>query len=70
MRSRSCEQEKSQFVDTSNISDYSVINLKGEGDFHPRIIWTRQQMRIPNYLSFKFLLRTCVMIRKKRNLTE
>ncbi|HEV8051768.1 MAG TPA: hypothetical protein VGP47_04675, partial [Parachlamydiaceae bacterium] len=28
-------------VDTSNISDYSMIDLNAEGNFQPRIIWTR-----------------------------
>ena len=28
-------------VDTSNISDYSMIDLNAEENFHPRVIWTR-----------------------------
>ncbi|WP_233356088.1 hypothetical protein, partial [Vibrio cholerae] len=28
-------------VDTSNISDYSMLDFHAEGNFHPRVIWTK-----------------------------
>jgi len=41
-------------VDTSNICDYSLINLKGIDDSHSRIrvIWTRPTPRLTQYYSY------------------
>jgi hypothetical protein len=41
-------------VDTSNIYDYCFLDLKGKGDFHPRVIWTLQDKRNATYSSCIF----------------
>lgn len=37
---RFLKNRKISVVDTSNICEYSLINLQGEGDFSPIVIWT------------------------------
>lgn len=40
-------------VDTSNILNYHMLNLCGEGDFRPRVIWTQITMENNTYRSYE-----------------
>ena len=42
---------KISVVDTSNIHDYCVVNLQGEGNFSPTVIWTELSVGETKYYS-------------------
>jgi hypothetical protein len=46
------KNRKISVVDTSNISLFTMLNLVGEGEFHPRIIHTQQNVETTKYSSY------------------
>ncbi len=48
---RFLKETKINSVDTSNIHDYCVVNLQGEGDFSPKVIWTELSLDETKYYS-------------------
>ncbi len=48
---RFLKETKINIVDTSNIHEYCVVNLQGEGDFSPRVIWTELSLGDTRYHS-------------------
>ncbi len=48
---RFLKDTKINIVDTSNIHDYCVVNLQGEGEFSPKVIWTELTLEGTRYYS-------------------
>jgi hypothetical protein len=67
---RFLKEIKINIVDTSNIHDYCIVNLQGEGDFAPKVIWTELSLDETRYFSAPYQHHAPLTVEEKKEFDQ